>query len=351
MNLQSFHYFYEVAKDLNITRTAERLYTSQQNLSYHIKQMEEFFGTPLFYRKPSLKLTYAGECVLSFAHDIESKQKNLRDIIRDIKSEESGEINFGISSLRANAILPYILLPFSDMYPNVEMHFTNRRSQELIQLTLDGDLDAAIVLEPEEKTSAASKELNYIKLPTETIYLCVSDRLLNKYYGSDAVLLKEKARSGADITDFIRLPFALLSNQIGKAIDECFLQSGSTPNIYTRSDSMQFTTTLSVEGVAASFVMNTSVFSYRSFLVPDLNFFPVMTDGKILRQEWFLIHRKDRYLTQHIKYFFDEILRIAAYIDLIPISEILKPETYAQIIKDLRDPYFLQENSSPEELL
>ncbi|MDO5138421.1 MAG: LysR family transcriptional regulator substrate-binding protein [Oscillospiraceae bacterium] len=274
---------------------------------------------------------------------MESKQKNLRDIIRDIKSEESGEINFGISVLRANAILPYILLPFSDMYPNVEMHFTNRRSQELIQLTLDGDLDAAIVLEPEENASAASKELNYIELPTETIYLCVSERLLSKYYGSDADTLKERSRSGADISDFQKLPFALLSNQIGEKIDECFLQAGCTPKTYTRSDSMQFTTALTVEGVAASFVINTSIFSYRSFLVPGLNFFPIVTDGKLLQQKWFLVYRKDRYLTQHIKFFFEEILRIASYIDRIPIENILRPDTCAQIIKDLRDPHFLME--------
>lgn len=340
MNLQSFHYFYEVAKDLNITRTAERLYTSQQNLSYHIKQLEEYFGTPLFYRRPSLKLTYAGENVLSFVHDIESGQKNLMDIMRDIKSEESGEINFGISILRANAILPYILLPFSDMYPNVEMHFTNRRSQELIQLTMNGELDAAVVIEPEEKQSAALKELNFIKLPTETIYLCVSDRILNKYYGSDAERLKDKAPGGADVRDFINLPFALLSTQLGERIDGCFLHAGCTPKVYTRSDSMQLTTGLTIEGVAASFVINTSIFSYRSLLVPDLHFFPVKTNGKLLQQEWFLIHRKDRYLTQYTNFFFDQIIVIASYIDRIPIENILRPDTYAQIIDALKTPHY-----------
>lgn len=104
---------------------------------------------------------------------------------------------------------------------------------------------------------------------------------------------------------------------------------------------MQFTTALSVEGVAASFVINTSIFSYRSFLVPDLNFFPVVINGEVLQQKWVLIHRKDRYLTQHMKFFFDEILRVASYIDQIPIENILRPDTYAQIIGDLRDPFFL----------
>ena len=343
MNLQSFHYFNEVARDLNMTKTAERLYTSQQNLSYHIKQLEDYFGIALFYRKPSLKLTYAGENVLSFAREIESKQRNLMDIIRDIKSEESGDINFGISVLRANAILPYILLPFSDKYPNVEMHFSNRRSDELMKLTLSGDLDAAIVLDTEEGASENSKELNYIKLPTESIYLCVSDRLLSKYYGSEAENLKKKSRAGANVADFSRLPFALLSNRIGKTIDDCFERAGCSPKEYTRSDSLQFTTGLTVEGVAASFVIKTSVFSYRSILVSDMNYFPVIVNGRPLQQEWFLIYRKDRYLTQYTKDFFEEIIRIASYIEQIPIENMLSPDTYTYMLEVLRDPSLLIE--------
>ena len=343
MNLQSFHYFDEIAKDLNMTKTAERLYTSQQNLSYHIKQMEEHFGIPLFYRKPTLRLTYAGECVLSFVRDVESKQKNLMDIIRDIKSEDSGDINFGLSNLRANAILPYVLLPFSEKYPNVEMHFTNRRSQELVRLTLGGELDAAVILETDERQADNFHELNYIKLPAETIYLCVSDRLLYKYYGSEAAKLKEKSRFGADITDFRKLPFALLSNRIGEKIDDFFLRADCIPNEYTRSDSMQFTTGLAVEGVAASFVVKTSVFAYRSFLVSDMNFFPVKLDGRILSSSWFLIHRKDRYLTKFTSCFFEEIIRIASFVDQIPIENILSPDTYSHMIGVLRDPSLLIE--------
>ena len=343
MNLQSFQYFSEIAKDLNMTKTAERLYTSQQNLSYHIKQLEDHFGIMLFYRKPSLKLTYAGECVLSFAHEVESRQKNLMDIIRDIKSEDSGDINLGISMLRSNAILPYVLLPFSEMYPNVEMHFTNQRSQELVRLTLSGDLDAAIVIDTDEKNHDNYHELNYIKLPAETIYLCVSDRLLYKYYGAEADALKNKSRLGADITDFARLPFAFLSNRIGNMIDDCFLRAGCTPNEYTRSDSMQFTTALTVEGVTASFVVKTSVFAYRSYLVSDLNFFPVKADDRIMVSNWYLIHRKDRYLTKYTSCFFDEILRISSFVDQIPIDNILRPDTYSHMIGVLRDPSLLME--------
>ena len=54
MDLTSLYYFQELSKDLNMTKAAERLYISQQTLSNHIQRLEQYYGTKLFYRKPSL---------------------------------------------------------------------------------------------------------------------------------------------------------------------------------------------------------------------------------------------------------------------------------------------------------
>ena len=66
MDLVSLYYFSELAKDLHMTRTAERLFISQQTLSNHIARLEDYYGTSLLYRKPSLSLTPAGERVFDF---------------------------------------------------------------------------------------------------------------------------------------------------------------------------------------------------------------------------------------------------------------------------------------------
>ena len=47
MNLISYYYFIEIAKDLHITRTAERLFISQQNLSNHLARLESHYGIEL----------------------------------------------------------------------------------------------------------------------------------------------------------------------------------------------------------------------------------------------------------------------------------------------------------------
>ena len=75
MNLISLYYFSELAKDLHMTQTANRLFISQQTLSNHIKRLEEQLGVKLLYRKPALSLTYAGNsCSISLKLSIKNTQ-------------------------------------------------------------------------------------------------------------------------------------------------------------------------------------------------------------------------------------------------------------------------------------
>lgn len=90
MDITSLYYFSELAKDLHMTRTANRLFISQQTLSNHILRLEEYYGTQLFYRKPSLSLTNAGEFVLAFANIVIKEETNLKDILGDIEQQERG---------------------------------------------------------------------------------------------------------------------------------------------------------------------------------------------------------------------------------------------------------------------
>ena len=52
MDITSLHYFRELTKDFNMTKTAARLYISPQTLSNHIQRLEQYYGTPLgiFYQ-------------------------------------------------------------------------------------------------------------------------------------------------------------------------------------------------------------------------------------------------------------------------------------------------------------
>ena len=71
LNYHHLRYFWAVAHDGNLTRTAERLNLSQSALSVQIKQLEERLGHALFERRGrQLRLTEAGRIALDHADEI-----------------------------------------------------------------------------------------------------------------------------------------------------------------------------------------------------------------------------------------------------------------------------------------
>nr|WP_284280824.1 MULTISPECIES: LysR family transcriptional regulator [Limnobacter] len=71
LNFHHLYYFWSVAKEGNLTRTAEALHVSQSALSAQIKQLEEQLQEPLFERTGrALKLTESGQLVLNYAESI-----------------------------------------------------------------------------------------------------------------------------------------------------------------------------------------------------------------------------------------------------------------------------------------
>lgn len=71
LNFHHLRYFWAVAVDGNLTRTARRLRVAQSALSAQIRQLEDHLGQPLFTREGRrLALTEAGKIALAYAEDI-----------------------------------------------------------------------------------------------------------------------------------------------------------------------------------------------------------------------------------------------------------------------------------------
>ncbi len=71
LNFHHLRYFWAVARDGNLTRTAARLRVAQSALSFQIQQLEGQLGEPLFKRDGRrLVLTEAGKIVLAYAEEI-----------------------------------------------------------------------------------------------------------------------------------------------------------------------------------------------------------------------------------------------------------------------------------------
>lgn len=313
MDIISLYYFSEVAKDLNITKTAARIYISQQTLSNHIQRLERHFGSELLYRRPTVGLTCAGEFVLSFAQVVAKEHINLQDILSDIEQQERGTIRIGASVARGCAILPKILPQFSKRYPNVEIRFTDAISAKLRPLVVKGELDFSVVLD----TDADPKLVNQ-HLMDDQIYLCVSERLLQQYYPDEAAELKVQSLNGAHIKDFSRLPFAILNNYLGGKIQHAFDEANIKPNNYITSTMLQVAAPLCSQGLCAGFLTQMSLIDQAAQIAADVNIFPLLYQGKPMAQPLSLIRMKDRYLSHYSKYFIEVLSDY--FLNLAPIE-------------------------------
>lgn len=318
MDLTSLYYFSELAKDLHMTRTANRLFISQQTLSNHIQRLEDYYGTKLLYRKPSLSLTTAGEFVLGFASVVSKEEINLKDILSDIAQQERGVLRFGASSLRLNMCLPAILPQFSSRYPNVDIRITDAVTKQLEPLVLDGSLDFAITLNDEEYPKLVTHHLM-----DDQVYLCVADSLLQRHYGETAAALKEQALHGTDVREFSRLPFCIFNNRMGRQINQCFEAANIIPRAYITSTYTQIGTTACFQRLAACFISQMSLVSQQKDIPSDINISPLHYKGQPLTQRLSLIRMKDRYLSHYSKFFLELMFQYFDGVEHIRLNQIV----------------------------
>ena len=104
LNYHHLHYFWAVAKDGNLTRTAARLSVSQSALSAQIKSLEENLGQQLFAREGrGLKLTEAGRLAMSYAETIFTTGSELTALLRNGQFQRRQSIRIGaVATLSRN---------------------------------------------------------------------------------------------------------------------------------------------------------------------------------------------------------------------------------------------------------
>ncbi len=298
MDIISLYYFKELAKELNMTKTAERVYISQQTLSNHVKRMEEELGVELFNRKPSLSLTLAGELMLDFAKSTLESYDHLHEAIPDIDAQRRGTLRFGGSAARLNACVPHILSAFNERYPNVEVRVTDAISANLEPMVKDGQLDLAIVLSDVEGAGLKSEALIQ-----EQLYLCVPDELLMEYYSDEIDVIKEKAIHGVFARNLAYLPFCMLSNRMGNMLQACFDEEKLTPRVYTRSTYSRLGIALCEQGKAVCVISQMHLLGLHGKMSPNVNIFPLRAESGLLYQPLSLIWSSEAKTPPYMLYF------------------------------------------------
>ncbi|PMC67847.1 LysR family transcriptional regulator [Fusobacterium nucleatum] len=301
MNLISLYYFTELAKELHVTNTSQRLYISQQNLTQHIQRLEQHYGVLLFVRKPKLALTYAGEQLLIAANKILAEETELINRLSNISKTGAGRLRVGIPSYRANICLPYILPGFYGKWPNIKIQIVDKSSDKTEQMLFDNELDLFIGIKYKD-----DPRLNTFTLLNDRIYVAASDELLKKYYKEDFDKLKEKVNTGIDIKEIDKLPFLLQkgTSRLRNTIDSCFKNSNIQPNIFLEASTTELLFSLFSFNYGAIFCTQMRLNNLKS-LNPNVNAFPIKVNNEFIKHRLILAYHKEYEPPQYMLDFID----------------------------------------------
>jgi LysR family transcriptional activator of nhaA len=147
INFHHLHYFWAVAKDGNLTRTATRLRVSQSALSAQIKQLEAELGVPLFARQSRrLLLTEAGRIVLGYAEDIFAAGTELVATLQSGRRREELLRVGAVATLSRNFQESFVR-PLLEG-PSVRLRLVSGAVDDLLARLAEHDLDLVLANRP-----------------------------------------------------------------------------------------------------------------------------------------------------------------------------------------------------------
>ena len=230
MKLQQLRYIWEVAHhDLNVSATAQSLFTSQPGISKQIRLLEDELGVEIFARsgKHLTHVTQVGETIIEMAGQILREAETIKQIAQEYSDEKQGSLSIATTHTQARYALPPVISEFRSSYPEVTLHMNQGTPAQIAELAATGQVDFAIA--------------------TEGLDLFSDLVMMPCYRWNRAVVvtrdhpLVAKAESGAGLTieDIAAEPIVTyVFGFTGRSrLDDAFKGAGLTPNVvFTATD-------------------------------------------------------------------------------------------------------------------
>ncbi|MDJ0881815.1 MAG: LysR substrate-binding domain-containing protein [Gammaproteobacteria bacterium] len=146
MNLRDLEYLIAVAETQNFRQAAQRCFVSQPTLSGQIKKLEDELGITLFERtNRSVEITPAGYSVLEHARLIMEQKDAIKLLAQSFQDPIAGPLNLGAIPTISPYLMPLILKPLQQAYPQMRLVLAEEQTDILLQRLHDHEIDAAIL--------------------------------------------------------------------------------------------------------------------------------------------------------------------------------------------------------------
>ena len=150
MKLQQLRYIVEVLNNnLNVSATAEVLFTSQPGISKQVRMLEDELGIQIFGRsgKHLTHVTPAGQEVINIAQQILSKVEGIKAVAREHTQPDEGKLRIATTHTQARYALPEVIQGFIKKYAKVSLQMSQGTPAQISDAAAKGDADFAIATE------------------------------------------------------------------------------------------------------------------------------------------------------------------------------------------------------------
>lgn len=150
MKLQQLRYIVEVLNNnLNVSATAESLFTSQPGISKQVRMLEDELGIQIFGRsgKHLTHVTSAGNEVINIATQILSKVDAIKAVAREHTQPDEGKLRIATTHTQARYALPEVIQGFIKKFPKVSLHMYQGTPSQISDAAAKGEADFAIATE------------------------------------------------------------------------------------------------------------------------------------------------------------------------------------------------------------
>ncbi len=226
MKLQQLRYIVEVVnRNLNVSSTAESLYTSQPGISKQVRLLEDELGIQIFERsgRHLTKVTPAGEDIVRISRDILSRVESIKAVAGEHTHPEMGTLNIATTHTQARYALPSVIQGFTARYPKVSLHMHQGTPAQIADAVGKGRSDFAIA--------------------TEALHLYQDMIMLPCYHWNRLVVMRSdhSLATKNNITIHDLAAYSLVTYVFGftgrSELDSAFNRSGLTPKIvFTATD-------------------------------------------------------------------------------------------------------------------
>ncbi len=153
MTLRQLRYIAAVARyGLNVSATAEHLYTSQPGVSKQIRLLEDELGVEIFERtgRQLTRITPAGEAIIELANRVIHETENIEQVAQEYRDPTSGSLSIATTHTQARYALPPVIDRFTAAYPRVALHMNQGTPMQIAEMAANGGVDFAIATEAME---------------------------------------------------------------------------------------------------------------------------------------------------------------------------------------------------------